>query len=432
MMAQLQKADYTEVFDWLMQQSQLGQLDAERVALVDASGRILAVEVCSLMAEPRQRLSAMDGYGFTQETPKVKPEVNLAFDNLDSDQAWLEVVGCQMAGQPPMAALAANQAVRVMTGACLPAGVNCVIPLEYAELKKVNDQAWLRRPIQPLIKSNIKEVGCELVQGELVLHAGQKLGAVEMALLASMGIGFVEVWAMPKVVVLLSGDELVPLSDSPTQALQSGQRYETNSWWLRSLLSAFSIEWVAMQQVSDDPGAMGDALAFWQSRVDLILTVGGASVGDKDGVTQALSSMAAPIVVKRWQLQMRPAKPLSYVCWPSAHDPAIAACHLLALPGNPLAGFMSFKLFVNAFLAKMCRATHWQAHSQQVQMAHAYAGHDSLTLWLQVKRTSAGVVVLEAPSSGHLKTLLQADGYMALLPKQRVLVGDWVTLWTYS
>ncbi|MBN2865744.1 MAG: molybdopterin molybdotransferase MoeA [Thiotrichales bacterium] len=394
------KHDYDTVFDFVLSKTHIKQ-STEQVNLANLSGRVLAETLYSPINLPNLAISAMDGYGFSTK----------------SKQDLLPVVETICAGRVDLSqGISSRKAVKIMTGAVIPEGVDCVIPQEQALLQQGDTQPLLIKPQKAIRGQHIKAVGSDVKKGACLFKQGHLMRAQDIALLASVGIAQVAVFEKVKVVVLVSGDELV----EPGQTLSSGQIYDANSSLIGELVKQLPAELLACEMLPDDAATIESRLFEWSKKADILITIGGASVGQKDHVKTVLNSLKKHW---SWTLNMKPAKPFSMAL---LNDGI-----LVALPGNPLAAFMSFQLFVKAVIQKSAGLVKWQPKSQRLPLIESSLKLADKVQWLQVKRTEKGLKPLLNGSSSQLTQLVNASGFIRVNPQQACSKGDLVLFWPY-
>jgi len=394
------KHDYDAVFDFVLSKAQIKQA-IEQVNLTQLSGRVLAETLYSPINLPSLAISAMDGYGFSTK----------------SKQDLLPVVETIYAGSADLSqGISSRKAVKIMTGAVIPEGVDCVIPQEHALLQQGDTQPLLMKPNQAIQGQHIKPVGSDLKKGACLFKQGHLMRAQDIALLAAVGIARVAVFEKVNVVVLVSGDELV----QPGQPLNSGQIYDANSSLIGDLVKQLPAELLACEILPDDAGKIERCLFQWAQKADILITIGGASVGQKDHVKTVLNSLKKHW---SWKLNMKPAKPFSMAL--------LNEGLIVALPGNPLAAFMSFQLFVKAIIQKSAGLVKWQNKPQFLPLLESYESAADKVQWLQVKQTEKGLKPILNGSSSQLSKLVKAGGFIRINPKQVCSKGDLVAFWSY-
>lgn len=400
--------EYDDVFDFVMSKAKAGRqkLTRESVPLNRALHKVLGEDVYSPINLPGWPISAMDGYACRVEA---------------SEDRFIEVAATIYAGDAPVS-ISWHHAVRIMTGAILPEGFNCVIPFEEAMVqhRDVEGQQQTHLLVSGHLQPgrHIKPVGSDVKRGQCLLKKGTRLRAQELALLASVGLSHIQVYRSPKVVILATGNELV----SPGCPLTPGQIYDANSHLIRSLCSELPIEILAVAHLDDDVMLIEKSLAYWCERADVVLTLGGASVGDKDVIRSTLPKIGKTWF---WKLNMKPAKPFAMTCTDRAS--------VLALPGNPLAAFTAFQIFAAPFIRRWAGMLDWQKRPKKRRLASdipvARNSNGRQLLWIQAVEDPDGLKPIISGSSSRLADLITADGYFRISSGQSGQAGDWVDYW---
>ncbi len=296
-------------------------LGSEPVALEAAGGRTLAEAVTAARAQPPFRASAMDGYGAR---------------TADLGSGPLTVLGEAAAGRPYAGApMRTGGAVRIFTGAAVPSGVDFVVPQERA--RREGDALWLEAAAPR--RSNIREAGVDFGAGEVLVRQGVRLNARHIALIAASGAATVQVARRARVAVLATGDELV----RPGAAAGAHQIFDSVSFGIGAAIAEWGAEALPLAIRPDSPGAIAAAAGDALSRADLLVVIGGASVGDYDVVKQSLAGFGLRIAVER--VAIRPGRPTWFA---RAADKPV-----LGLPGNPAAALVCAHLFLQPLLAAM-------------------------------------------------------------------------------
>ena len=284
----------------------------ETVALSEAFGRVVAEPIVSPMNLPPERNSAMDGY---------------AFFSGDLEQSKrLNIVGTSWAGKPFAGLLQAGQCVRIFTGAVVPERADSVVMQEFVE----RDGDVLILPENVKTKQNVRPIGEDVAQGDKLLDI-KKLNAVDLALLASSGIATVKVKQRLKIAFCSTGDELVAVG----QPLASGQIYDSNRYLLQGLLNDACFQLTDLGVIPDNKNAIKQQFLQAAAQHDVLISTGGASVGDADFVKQVLDECGA---VDFWKLAIKPGKPLTFG--------KIKQCYFFGLPGNPVSAQVTFQIVV--------------------------------------------------------------------------------------
>jgi molybdopterin molybdotransferase len=287
--------------------------DAETVALASANRRFLAEEIRALVANPVFDNSAMDGYAVRVADVAV-------------GRSRLPVAGESRCGDVPTT-LADGSAMRIFTGAPLPAGADAVAIQE--DVTREGEDVLFRASAQK--GENIRYQGEDFRADELLYPPGTRLRSFDIALIGTAGIAAVKVWCPARALVLATGSELV----TPPSPLRPGQIYESNR--LATLLQLQDLG-VSVEDggiVPDDVNALRQVLTS-ASDYDFVITSGGASVGDHDLVKQVFSEIGE---INFWKVKVKPGKPLAF-------GRIGKRTHFFALPGNPVSSLVTFKLFV--------------------------------------------------------------------------------------
>ncbi len=295
----------------------IARLPVERVSLRDARGRVLAADVHAARALPPFDNSAMDGYAArSADLP-----------------ATLPVVGMVGAGQTLQGEVPAGFAIRIMTGAPIPTGLDTVVIQEDAKVEA--DRVAL--PASQ-VGENIRRTGEDIAAGELAVAGGVRLGAGELGLLAGLGLVELSVVRAPRVALIATGDELVDVATPPLP----GQIVDSSAHSLGTLIHEAGAIATYIGIAKDDPISMAALIASAMDH-DAVITTGGVSVGDRDHVRAALKS--AGVELELWKVAMKPGKPFSFGM--NGKVP------VFGLPGNPVSTFVAFELFVRPALLAM-------------------------------------------------------------------------------
>lgn len=291
---------------------------SEKLHIRNALGRILSEDVISPVNVPQHDNSAMDGYA-------VKGE------ELDeSKQVVFDVIGTAFAGQPFIGDVDKGQAVRIMTGAVIPPGVDTVVMQERTE--RIEDTVKVDHfPVG----ANTRKAGEDLKSGTPALSRGQKLSPADLGLIASLGIVEISVFRKLRVAFFSTGDELVGIGNP----LKEGQIYDSNRYTIFGMLEELGCELIDMGVIRDTPDAVEDAFAASSEIADVVLTSGGVSVGEADFVKSILDKLGQVLF---WKIAMKPGRPLAFG--------KIGKSHFFGLPGNPVAVMVTFYQFVQTAL----------------------------------------------------------------------------------
>lgn len=306
-----------------------------RVPIRSALDRVLAEDVLSSIDVPSHDNSAMDGFAFASaELASAAGEVSL------------RVIGTAYAGVAFDGVPNAGEAVRVMTGAVMPAGCDTVIPQEFTQ-GDANTVRFARDAVRA--GDNRRLRGEDLARGSAALSAGRTLRPADIGLLASLGIAEVSVRRKLRVAFFSTGDELRSIGEP----LDAGCVYDSNRYTLHSMLSRLGVELLDMGVVRDDPAALETAFRTAAENADAIITSGGVSVGEADFTKQMMAKLGD---VTFWKIAMRPGRPMAFGRI-APNGPNSHGAFLFGLPGNPVAVMVTFYHFVRGALLRMMGAT---------------------------------------------------------------------------
>lgn len=291
-------------------------LGPESVALAQARGRTLASDLAARRTQPPVDVSAMDGYA-------------LRAADLADIPATLAVVGMSSAGHRFDGAVATGEAVRIFTGAPVPAGADTVLIQE-----NTRREGDLVVALQGETKGrHIRPAGLDFSAGEVLLETGRRMGAAELALAAAMNHATLAVTRKPRVALLATGDELVTPGENPGP----DQIVASNSYAVAAYAEAAGAEVIDLGIAGDSyPALEASIRAARAAKADVLVTLGGASVGDHDLVQSALAREGMELGF--WRIAMRPGKPLMHG--------RLGDMHILGLPGNPVSAIVCAVLFL--------------------------------------------------------------------------------------
>ncbi|MBW3165965.1 bifunctional molybdopterin-guanine dinucleotide biosynthesis adaptor protein MobB/molybdopterin molybdotransferase MoeA [Ferrimonas balearica] len=298
--------------------------DTESLSLTGARGRVLASDAISPINVPQHTNSAMDGY---------------AVAHGDADE--YTVVGEVFAGHAFDGVVGAGEAVKIMTGAPLPAGVDSVVMRELAQ--EQDGKVRFDGAIEP--GQNVRQAGEDIQVGATALTAGARIGAAEMGLLASLGLAQPTVYRRPKVAIFSTGDEVC----APEQPLKPNCIFDANRFSLYGMLAQLGCDVIDLGIIEDSEAAMIAALSDAAEQADVVISSGGVSVGDADFIKDALAKLGT---IDFWKIAMRPGRPLAFG--------SIGNALFFGLPGNPVAVMVSFMQFVQPALRKLAGEANWQ------------------------------------------------------------------------
>ena len=297
----------------------VGALPTEEVPVGEALHRVLAEDVAAASDVPSFDNSAMDGFIVTPGPAGRR----------------LRVVAESRAGAPAERPPGDGEAVRVSTGAVVPAGAGGVVPVEQV----AESDGAIETRAETAEGQHVRRPGEDVRAGATVLRAGTRLGAAELGIAVVAGRATLTCARRPRVAILATGDELRP----PGEPLGPGEINESNGITLGALVSTAHGDVVERAVVKDDPGATREAIAAALGRSDVLILSGGVSVGPHDHVKPALDALG--VEERFWRVALRPGKPT----WFGTHGETL----VFGLPGNPVSAMVTFLLFVRPALAAL-------------------------------------------------------------------------------
>jgi molybdopterin molybdotransferase len=354
----------------------------ETALLGDALNRVLAQDVVALGSNPPQPNSAVDGYGFAGAITEGPHVLTVQ-------------TGRAAAGVPYDGVLAPGMALRILTGAALPEGVETVILEEdvTAEDGKIAFHGPLKQG------ANTRKAGEDVKAGDIALKAGRRLTPADLALLSAVGVSGVAVFAPLKVAVLSTGDELV----EPGQAAGLGQIFDANRPMLLAMLKKFGFEGIDIGRIPDDREALRAALDSAAARADVILTSGGASAGDEDHVSALLQEAGA---LQEWRIAVKPGRPLALALW--------SGKPVFGLPGNPVAAMVCTLVFARPAMGLLAGEGWVAPQGYDVPADFEKRKKPGRREYLRARVRDGRVQVFASEGSGRISGLSWAEGLVEL------------------
>ncbi|HUZ74814.1 MAG TPA: gephyrin-like molybdotransferase Glp [Stellaceae bacterium] len=379
----------------------LSPLGVEHVALSQAFGRVLAEDVVSRRTQPPFDVSAMDGYAARAADVEAVP-------------ARLRVIGSTPAGQSFDGTVGAGETVRIFTGAPVPRGADCIVIQEDTE--RLDGDVVLVKEGAPKGRY-IRPAGLDFSAGAIGLAAGRRLNARHIGLAAAMNRPWLLVRRRPRVAILPTGDEVV----MPGDPVGPNQIVSSNALALGALVQSLGAIPIQLPIAPDDSRAL-QRIAEGAQGADLLLTTGGASVGDHDLVRDALG--ATGLALDFWSVAMRPGKPLMVGRYRDTP--------MIGLPGNPVSTLVCGLLFVKPALERLLGLAAAEEATVRARLRIALRANDRRQDYLRAKLGRAGDGTLEAEpfpvqDSSMMSLLAAADGLVIRLPHApAVQAGEWV------
>ena len=313
----------------LLQARMMPVTGTEVLPLAAASGRVIAAAAVARSPVPAHTNSAVDGYAVTQATLAAAPK---------GAGTQLPIAGRSAAGHPFGGLVPPQKAVRIFTGGVLPDGTDTVVMQEDTDLPAGPDGGVLIHGI-PKAGANVRKAGEDVAAGEVLLEAGQVIRPQDLAGLASIGLGEVACFKRLRVAVVSTGDEVVAPG---TRALRPGEVYDANASLLQALAASAGCDVKHLGILPDRPDAVRDTLARAAREFDVILTSGGASRGEEDHIAACIAALCTRHF---WQVQVKPGRPMMLG--------QIGDVAVVGLPGNPVAVFVCFLMYVWPMLRRL-------------------------------------------------------------------------------
>ncbi|WP_049735425.1 gephyrin-like molybdotransferase Glp [Rhizobium ecuadorense] len=356
---------------------------SETLPLAEVEGRVLAVDLKAGITQPPFDASAMDGYALRR-------------DDAPEPGAVLKVIGTSSAGHAFEASVGKGEAVRIFTGAPVPSGADSVLLQEDAE--KIEGGIRTNFPVR--LGQHVRPRGQDFAEGETVLSAGSVLDFSRLTVAAGMNRPDVEVLKRPLIAILATGDELLPPGSTPGPS----QIIASNTFGIAALAHKAGADVLDLGIVPDDKTRITAAIdAARDAKADVIVTLGGASVGDHDLVQATL--IEAGMQLDFWRIAMRPGKPLMVG--------SFGETHVLGLPGNPVSSLVCALLFLEPLIRKLASLPPVQREAM-VEAAVTLRANDHRQDYIRSKlsKSAAGNWLAEPfgkQDSSMMKIFAQAD-----------------------
>ena len=367
----------------------------ETIAIRDAAGRWAADDVVALRTQPAADLSAMDGYA-------------IRFADLPGP---LTLIGESAAGRSFPGTVGPGETVRIFTGAAMPAGADTVLVQE--EAARDGDRVTLAGEGPRALGRNIRRKGLDFSTGDLLVARGDRLTPARIAVAATGGHGALAVHRRLRVAIVATGDELV----APGTALTDGALPESNGAMLAAMLADLPVEILNLGILPDQLDIIADAFA--RVDADILVTTGGASVGDHDLVRPALEAAGGSLDF--WRIALRPGKPMM--------AGRLGKAVVLGLPGNPVSAFVTAFLFLRPLIAAMSGAADPLPRATAAILGEDLPANDHRQDYLRAETREDRVFSLGLQDSSMLRTLARADCLIVREPHApAAIAGDSVKI----
>ena len=359
-------------------------LPTEFVPVGQAAERVVTEEVRASVDLPPFASSAMDGFAVrAADLPGT-----------------LRIVGESAAGRPFDRPVEAGTAVGISTGAVMPQGADCVVPIEY--VVRHDNNVEIPQPLAA--RAHVRPLGGDVAAGEVVVPSGERLTPARLAAAAACGVAEVPCTRRPRVTVLVTGSELV----DPGGSLRPGQIYETNGLMLASILSAVGAEVVSQPPVVDEEGPLRDALERGLE-ADVLVTSGGVSVGEHDLVRATERELGVEEIF--WRVSIKPGKPVSF----GVRGKTL----VFGLPGNPVSALVGCELFVKPALRALQGVTNPLPDSSRDARGRPSSQRGARRVRTRRSRVEGEILVLEpvAGQESHMIVRSAAADALVHIPR---------------
>ncbi len=378
----------------------LRRTGVETVSLAQAVGRVLAAPVQARLTQPPADVSAMDGYALRAGDGQLG--------------ARLRVIGAAPAGHPFAATVGEGEAVRIFTGSFIPKGADAVLLQEDA----VAEDGFVTVREATQAGRHIRSAGQDFAAGEVLVEAGRRLSARDIGLAAAGNYPWLSVHKRPRIAILATGDEI----SLPGEAIGPGGIVSSNAHALAAFVSASGGEPVILPIAGDDLAAIA-AGADAARGADMLVTTGGASVGEHDLVRQGLAERG--LVLDFWKIAMRPGKPLMFG--------ALGDMPVLGVPGNPVAALVCALLFLRPAIDRMSGLPGDAPEMEWARLGAALKPNEQREDYMRATLLRQGMDWVATPfsvqDSGMLRNLARADALIRRPPHQAALqAGDLVEI----
>lgn len=365
--------------------ARVDRLGSETISILDAAGRILSSDIVSSVDVPHFARSAMDGFAVRAEE---------TFGATDYNPLQLRVVGQSLPAAPSDRKVGSGEAIRIMTGAPIPAGADAILVAESAEER--DGIVLVRDSVAP--GRHIGRVGEDITAGTLVLHAGRKLRAQDVALLSSIGLPEVEVTRRPVVDIFTTGNELLPAGSRPSGT----SIVDSNSLMVKALVARDGGIGQRHEVVRDDRELIRDALR--SSSADMIVVTGGSSVGAEDHAPMIVAELGELAV---HGIAMRPSSPTGIGF--------IGRRPVFLLPGNPVSCLCAYDFFAGRSVRVMAgRPPEWPHRVRRGPLQRKIASAVGRVDYVRVVFDGDEVVPLATSGASILSSTTRADGFVII------------------
>ena len=373
----------------------------EAIPLAQAAGRYLAGPAVALRSHPPHANSAVDGYGFAGPLP-------------DGPQTLPLVDGRAAAGQPFQGTIPKGHAIRILTGAHLPKGVDTIVLQE--DVTTSDSHVALNGPLKK--GANARQAGEDMIAGQDVLRRGRYLTPADLATLAAVGVGTVNGRRKLRVGVLSTGDELA----EPGAAVTAAQIYDANRPMLLATISGWGYDAIDLGRAPDERAKLSQMLTDATKLADVIITSGGASAGEEDHMSALLKDTGT---LALWRIAVKPGRPLALGLWQGKP--------VIGLPGNPVAAQVCTLIFARPALRQLAGGNWPTPQGFMVPAGFTKSKKAGRREYLRARITDGQVMLFPSEGSGRVSGLSWATGLVELPDDaMNVAIGDPVKFLPYG
>lgn len=383
--------------------------DIETISLADAHGRILAEDIIAPRNIPAFNNSAVDGYAY-------------AYDDFEPTGGFFPLVIRIAAGDTSELELPGFASARIFTGAKMPAGADTIAMQEDCEPHEQDGSQFIAIPAGLKKGANCRLAGEDVATGETVAKSGIKLRPQDLAAIASTGTSNVQVYKPIKIALLSSGNEIL----RPDQAFEPGKVYDANHFMLAGLLENLNVEIMDLGVCPDDAKKVQTLLKDAASKFDIIISSGGASKGEEDYFVDSLGELGK---CHLWQLAVKPGRPMSFG--------QIDNTLVFTLPGNPVAAFVCFSLYVRPSIQSLSGGEFSQPQRYKIPAGFAITSkpdrREFLRGFIDNNGTKPIAMKFDRDGSGLITALRESSGLIEI-PEETTSVskGDLIDFIPYN
>lgn len=375
-------------------------LGVEEVRLLEAFNRVLAEDVVAQLDIPPFNRSTVDGYA-------VRSEDTFGAD--ENKPVRVKLIGVANVGEVPKTSVKPGTAVEIMTGAPMPEGADAVVMAEYTERK--GEELYIYNAVAK--DENVMKAGSDIKRGDVVLRAGQLLGAREIGGLAAIGQDKVKVYRVPVVAILSTGAEVT----EPGKPLPPAKIYDINAYSLSAAVMECGGRPLYMGVYQDDAAEIENAVRKALKMADVVLTSGGVSVGPRDVLPKILSLLGKPGLII-CGIATKPGKPTSVA--------SVNGKPVFSLPGHPASALLMFHLLVRPFIERLAGLKPTESPKVKALASTRMFSAKGRRTYVTVRllRDDSGRLQAEpvpTGQSGAITTLLRADGYVEIPENQQFI-----------